>query len=227
MEALLIIINLILIEGILSIDNAAVLAAMVKPYPKETQRKLMTWGIGGAYLFRGICLFFAAWLASFMWLKILGGAYLLFLVYKFMKGSEEDNTIKTLSGAGLVALIIQIEIMDLSFSIDNVFAAVAMSDNIWIVCLGVFIGILAMRFASKYFVILLERYPGLEATTYMVITLLGLKLMVSGAVHYMSMPALETLLNSEYTDLGFSALILIVFGLGIYFGKKKGGLVSC
>ena len=61
LEASLVIINLILIECILSIDNAAVLAGMVKHLPKKQQDRAMTWGIWGAYILRGLCLVFAAW----------------------------------------------------------------------------------------------------------------------------------------------------------------------
>ena len=58
----LIIFNLILFESLLSIDNAAVLATMVIDLPKEQRSKALKYGIFGAYFFRGLCLFFAAYL---------------------------------------------------------------------------------------------------------------------------------------------------------------------
>jgi predicted tellurium resistance membrane protein TerC len=55
-QAILIILNLIIIESLLSVDNAAVLATMVMDLPKEQREKALKYGIIGAYVFRGICL---------------------------------------------------------------------------------------------------------------------------------------------------------------------------
>jgi len=60
MTELLILLNIILLEIVLSIDNAAVLATMVKQLPKEQQKKSLTYGIVGAYLFRGLALVFVS-----------------------------------------------------------------------------------------------------------------------------------------------------------------------
>lgn len=68
----IIIVSLILMEGILSIDNAAVLATMVKHLPPDQQKKALKYGIIGAYVFRGLALIFAFWLIKFAWLKLLG-----------------------------------------------------------------------------------------------------------------------------------------------------------
>src|SRR6476659_3792353 len=72
---------LIIIESLLSVDNAAVLATMVMDLPKEQRNKALKYGIIGAYVFRGLCLLFAAWLVTIWWLKPLGGLYLLYLVW--------------------------------------------------------------------------------------------------------------------------------------------------
>jgi predicted tellurium resistance membrane protein TerC len=69
---LLIIFSLVLMEGILSIDNAAVLATMVKHLKPDDQQKALKYGIIGAYVFRGIALFLASWLIKFAFLKLLG-----------------------------------------------------------------------------------------------------------------------------------------------------------
>lgn len=64
-QAILIILNLIIIESLLSVDNAAVLATMVMDLPKEQREKALKYGIIGAYVFRGICLVLAAWLVKY------------------------------------------------------------------------------------------------------------------------------------------------------------------
>ena len=68
--------NLIIIESLLSVDNAAVLATMVMDLPEKQREKALKWGIWGAYIFRGLALLFASFLIQFWYLKPLGGLYL-------------------------------------------------------------------------------------------------------------------------------------------------------
>lgn len=199
---MIVILNLIIIESLLSVDNAAVLATMVLDLPKDQRRKALKYGIIGAYVFRGICLFFASLLITIWWFKPLGGIYLLVLAIRhFFKRKKEETpeTIteelegqkrswlyrKTLGLFGTFwATVILVEIMDLAFSIDNVIAANAYTKNIILVWAGVFIGILAMRFVAQGFVRLMERYPFLDTCAYIVIALLGFKLTISLYTHF-------------------------------------------
>src|SRR5919112_3143587 len=87
-SSLAIIGNLIIIESLLSVDNAAVLATMVMDLPKDQRKKALKYGIIGAYVFRGICLLFAAYLIQIWWLKPLGGFYLLFLVFNYFRSKS-------------------------------------------------------------------------------------------------------------------------------------------
>ena len=81
--SLTVVLNLILIESLLSVDNAAVLATMVLDLPKDQRKKALKYGILGAYVFRGICLLFAALLIQVWWFKPVGGIYLLILAIKY------------------------------------------------------------------------------------------------------------------------------------------------
>src|SRR6202000_137177 len=88
--ALLIILNLIVIESLLSVDNAAVLATMVLDLPKNQRNKALRYGIIGAYVLRGVCLFLASWLIKIWWLKPIGGLYLLYLAFTYFKGKFDE-----------------------------------------------------------------------------------------------------------------------------------------
>jgi YkoY family integral membrane protein len=196
--SLIVIGNLILIESLLSVDNAAVLATMVMDLPKEQRKKALRYGIIGAYVFRGLALLFAAFLVKFWILKPLGGLYLLYLVWSWWKGkqteSKEDDFVDkkgnwlyrlTVGAFGnFWATVALVELMDMAFSIDNIFAAAAFSDNIIIIITGVFIGILAMRFVAQSFVKLMEKYTFLETCAFVVIAILGLKLIFSLYTHF-------------------------------------------
>ena len=216
MTEVLIFLNIMILEIVLSIDNAAVLAAMVKELPKEQQKKALTYGIAGAYVFRGLALLFASVLIKLVWLKVAGGLYLMYLAYNALstnveQGGESKMTIKIPFLSALWSTIVAIEMMDLVFSIDNVFAAVAFTPNLWLICGGVFIGILAMRFATTKFVKVLEKNPILEKVAYWVIGALGLKLVSSYWLHD---------LNTEAIDAVFSILTLLAFIVPLIIKKK-------
>lgn len=241
--ALLIIGNLILIESLLSVDNAAVLATMVMGLSRKERKKALRYGIFGAYLFRGLCLVFASLLIKIWWLKPIGGLYLLYLVWNWRrkKQGEQQNTdaellkkeagwlYKLIVGSigNFWATVISVELMDIAFSMDNVFAAVAFSNNILIILCGVFIGILAMRFVAQGFVKFMEHYPFLEGCAFLVIGVLGVKLSLSVYVHYYPLVPFSILLGSNKADWITSAITIGIFFIPIItsvlfnFPKKK------
>ena len=205
---------LIIIESLLSVDNAAVLATMVMDLEPRQRARALKYGIVGAYVFRGICLILAGVLLQVWWLKPLGGLYLLFLVYKWWRGRqtperEDDSDYVpdkqrswfyrvTVGRIGnFWATVALVELMDLAFSIDNVFAAVAYSKNIIAIWIGVFIGILAMRFVAQGFLRLMEKYSFLEVCAYMVLAVLGLKLSLSVITHLQPCSALAIFIEGN------------------------------
>lgn len=227
---LLVVLNLIVIESLLSVDNAAVLATMVMDLPKDQRDKALKYGIIGAYVFRGICLFLAAWLVKIWWLKPLGGLYLLYLAFDYFTKKnataegEEEEVDKSKSWiykstVGLVgsfwATVALVEVMDLAFSIDNVFAAVAFTDHIWLIYIGVFIGILAMRFVAQAFVKLMEKFTFLETVAFIVIGVLGLKLTSSLFTHFYPKSVFANVIEGEQTDLFVSVFTVAVFILPV------------
>lgn len=228
--ALLIILNLIIIESLLSVDNAAVLATMVMDLPEKDRGRALKFGIIGAYVFRGLCLLFAAWLIHIWWLKPIGGLYLLYLaVHYFLKDkNKSDGEIvdkqkskfyqATLGKLGpFWSTVLLVEIMDLAFSLDNVFAAVAYVENypqpqgLYLVWIGVFIGILAMRFVAQAFVGLMSRFPFLETAAFIVIGILGVKLTLSLYTHFYTDSAFTKFIDGESADLYVSLLTVLVF----------------
>jgi len=224
-SSLAIIGNLIIIESLLSVDNAAVLATMVMDLPKNQRQKALRYGIIGAYVFRGLCLLFAAYLIQIWWLKPLGGLYLLALVYKYFRSKRTPDKSDDLldkkqhwfykATIGWMnqfwATVALVEIMDLAFSIDNVFAVVAFTQNLVLIWTGVFIGILAMRFVAQWFVKLMGRYPFLEPAAFIVIGILGLKLLLSLYEHFRPHDIFSQFLGSHAADWGTSVVTVLVF----------------
>lgn len=228
-SSLAIIGNLIIIESLLSVDNAAVLATMVMDLPEKQRDQALKYGIWGAYVFRGLAMLFAAFLIKIWWLKPLGGLYLLYLVYGYWKGQQTESTDDDIieknnnwlykSTVGFLgnfwATVCLVELMDMAFSIDNVFAAVAFTPNIILVCLGVFIGILAMRFIAQWFVKLMEKYSFLETAAFIVIAILGIKLTLSLYEHFYPESVFSKFLSSHTADIGISILTVVIFFMPI------------
>lgn len=215
LTTLFIILNIILLEIVLSIDNAAVLSTMVGQLPKSQQKKALTWGIIGAYIFRGVALLFASVLIKLIWLKVIGGIYLIYLSIKSLRSQSITNEKKPLKIPLLNTFwstVVMVEFMDIIFSIDNIFSAVAFTSNFWIICLGVFIGILAIRFATTKMIELVKQIPIIEKIAFVVIGILGLKLVLS---------SFFPLLTSESIDLMFSFGTLISFITPVILDKLK------
>lgn len=233
-STLLIIFNLFLLESLLSVDNAAVLAIMVKDLPQKDQPHALRYGLLGAFVFRGLSLLAVSWLVTILWLKIAGGLYLLYLVYGHF--TPKNDTLEEATPANnsrifkwavkiglnrLWATIILVEIMDMAFSIDNIFAAVAMTDKIYLILMGVFIGIVAMRFVATWFAILIAKFPSLERSAFIVIFLLGLKLIAAGILDYFpEYDVMNAFIKSHVFDFSFSAGMMAVFFLPLLFKKK-------
>ncbi len=229
---LLIVIQLIFLEGILSIDNAAVLGAMVSilpddqaiPWPKwlrKIGRKLnrllgkqrlaaLRVGLLGAYVGRGAMLFITSFLIHNPWIRLVGAAYLIRLAFNELgdvtpgKQTEAEKS-HELAAHSFWNVVLTVEFMDLIFSIDNVIAAVALSDEIWVVMLGVAIGILTMRFAAGLFSYAVGREPILKPAAYVLVLNIGIQLIV------------EQVWNVEIHDgLRFAISVGIILGALVY-----------
>lgn len=171
-----IILQVILLDGILSIDNAAALGTIASVLPKHEQGKALKYGIIGAYVGRSAMLLFVGFFLAIPLLKLLAAGYLLYLcgVHFFKWPPLFNFTFKGLSNFWKTVIII--EIADLAFSVDNVAAVVALSSNIWIIIIGVCISILMMRFFAQMFIRLLEKEPLLEHAAYLIIFCIAIEL---------------------------------------------------
>jgi len=157
---------------------------------------------------------FAVYLIQLTYLKVIGGLYLVYLCISSFRNSDnpEAKTFKIPFLNKFWSTVVLIEFVDIVFSIDNIFSAVAFTDNYILICIGVFIGILAIRFATVKLISLLNQIPNLEKIAFGIIGVLGLKLVLSVFIPQ---------LNSEFVDLLVSGVILIVFILTFILGRRK------
>jgi YkoY family integral membrane protein len=176
---------LIVLEGLLSADNAIVLAMMVLGLPKAEQKKALKYGLVGAFAFRIITTLAAVYLIQLVIVKLVGAAYLLYLPYKhFSTPSDGENgrePPKATPWLGLTAFwgtVVKVELTNLVFSVDSILAAVAMSPKRWVVLTGGILGIVAMRMVVGQVMTLVERYPAIVDGAFIIIAWVGAKLLI-------------------------------------------------
>ncbi|NQX62267.1 TerC family protein [Paenibacillus qinlingensis] len=210
--------TLVLLEGLLSADNALVLAVMVKHLPKEQQKRALFYGLLGAYIFRFIAIGVGTFLVQITWIKVAGGAYLLWIAYSnlFKKKHDDGGEVKN-KGLSFWRTVLAVEIMDIAFSVDSVLAAFGVSDKVWVLFLGGILGVLMMRGVAQVFLKLIDKIPELEKTAFILIIVIGLK-MIAGAFGF------------HISHVIFFSVIIVLFGgtiiLSMLRKKDKPGSVK-
>lgn len=183
-----IVLTLLLLEAVLSFDNAAVLAAMVRKLPVKDRRKALLYGLVGAYALRISAILLASFLIANPILKVLGGGYLVFIGAKhFINMLRHKQGHEHAAGSGgnlwvrlgvpvFIATIIQIELMDLAFAVDQVVVAVAFTNQIQLIIIASVLGILFLRLAAAFMARVMDWLPTLEHMAFIAVMYVGLKL---------------------------------------------------
>jgi len=211
---------LVALEGLLSADNAMVLAVLVLGLPKAQQRPALRYGIVGAFVFRTIATITAATLIRLGWVKLAGAAYLLYLSYHhfFMTDAQTRQTPpKARPWLGLSAFwatVVKVELTDIVFAIDSILVAVAMSQKLWVILSGGLLGILMMRLVIGRLLSLIERYPPLVDGAFIIIFWVGAKLLIE----FLDREGLVHLEIPNWFSLG---LIVVIFGVSFLYARSR------
>jgi YkoY family integral membrane protein len=212
---------LVALEGLLSADNAMVLAVLVLGLPKAQQQKALRYGIIGAFAFRALATLLAVYLIALAWVKLAGAAYLLYLaVHHFSQhgGSDARRTPpKATAMFGLTAFwttVVKVELTDIVFAIDSILVAVAMSSKVWVVLTGGILGIIMMRLVIGQLLAIVERYPPLVDGAFIIIAWVGIKLILEylhaeGYVHF-EVP--------KWISLG---VIVAIFAASFWYARRQ------
>ena len=210
---------LVALEGLLSADNAIVLAVLVLGLPKPERQKALRYGIGGAFVCRATATLLAVYLIRLGSVKLAGAAYLLYLVYRHFFGSGDTESRRTPPAAkpwlGLTAFwatVVKVELTDLVFAVDSILVGVAMSSKPWVIITGGMLGIVMMRLVIGRLLAVVERYPPLVDGAFVIIAWVGLKLVVE-YLHVEGYIAWEI---PRAVSLG---LIVVIFAAAFFYAR--------
>jgi YkoY family integral membrane protein len=211
---------LIALEGLLSADNAMVLAVLVLGLPKEQQQKALRYGILGAFGFRAIATLFAMHMMGLSIVKLIGGLYLLYLSYRHFFSSESAEGRRGVPkatdwlGLGIFwSTVLKVELTDIVFAIDSILVAVAMSNKLWVVLTGGILGIVMMRLVIGQLLVIVQRYPPLVDGAFVIIGWVAIKLLMEylNAIHYVHFEI------SRWFSLG---LIVVIFAVALVYARR-------
>ena len=227
---------LIILEGLLSADNALVLAVMLKQLKKDEQKRALLYGLGGAFAFRLIAILGAGYVLKLWQLQAVGAAYLLFVPIKhfYLAYKHRDSDEKQVNTKGLSfwRTVIAVEITDIAFAVDSVLAGVTFVGNkqekIWVVYFGAIIGVVLLRFAAGFFVRLLDRFPILDHVAYAIVAWVGVKLtMIAAHTFDKNNPGVMSVHIPEMSKGLFWGVLVAIAGIGAfiaYKNERKGAL---
>jgi YkoY family integral membrane protein len=188
---------LVVLEGALSIDNALVLGLLARRVPEELRGRALSYGLIGALVLRLVAVAAAAYLLRWRVVRLLGGLLLLYVcVSYFLRSSRGERRVRKKGGESETGpgadyfwpAVVQIELTDLTFAVDSILAAVALvgpapagsveHPKLWVVYLGGMLGVGLMRLAGYGIMRILDRFPRLETSAYVMVAIIGVKMLV-------------------------------------------------
>lgn len=190
--------TLVILEAVLSFDNAAILAALSRRLPLgQGRRRALNYGLSIAYVLRIGAILGAVVLLRFPIFITIGGIYLVFLFLKHFlaklgsdgqaHGHDSPASLPFLERFGLsafAAIILQIGIVDLAFAMDQVVAAVAITRTYYLIIIAAGIGLLALRLLSPYLSRLMDWLPALEDIAYLAVGFVGVLLVLEDLPYF-------------------------------------------
>lgn len=213
---------LVALEGLLSADNAMVLAVLVLGLPKAQQRKALQYGIIGAFAFRIVAILLAAYLIQVQWVLLVGAAYLLWLPVQHFTSHPDAAARRQPKPAGpwlglppFWATVSKVELTDIVFAIDSILVAVAMSSKLWVIITGGILGVVAMRLVIGRLLVVVHRYPAVVDGAFVIVAWVGVKLILeylhaAGFIHF-EIP--------RWLALG---VIVVIFAVSLAWARMTG-----
>jgi YkoY family integral membrane protein len=241
---------LVVLEGVLSLDNALVLGLLARQLPHRLQQRALMYGLVGAFVFRILAILLAGFLLNWRLPKLLGGLYLIYVAVKHFLIEEKTIVQKNTATPGPIEVDLtthsrqfwwtvgSIELTDIAFAVDSIVAAVAListgplpegreiNPKLWLVVVGGMMGVILMRFAAIIFIRLLEKFPRLETSAYLLVLVIGGKLVLDYVFNRYDHDRLNFHSIDAPAFWTFWALMLICFAIGFIPRRQITGRIT-
>lgn len=208
------ILSIIVLNLVLSGDNAVVIALATRKLPASSQNKAIVIGSAGAVVLRILLMLIAVELLTVPYVKIIGAILLFYIAYDLLKTNGEETEVK--SETTLLSAIRTIIIADLVMSLDNVLAIAGVADgHFMLAVLGLIISIPIVIFGSQVILKLMDRFPWLIWLGALLIAYTAGTMMVEDHfIHHL----LRGLSNGHIVSLASCVLLV---GMYFLFNRKK------
>lgn len=192
-------ITLTLLEIVLGIDNVIFIAILTSKLPSAQRQRAQITGLSIALVTRLALLFAAAWiitldedlihigdfgLSGHDLILLAGGIFLVYKatheIHEKLEGAEGEGNVSGTGARAFWAIIGQILVLDVVFSIDGVITAVGMTDQLWIMVVAVIVSSIVMVFAAKSVSGFVERHPTVKMLALSFLVLIGAALIAEG-----------------------------------------------
>jgi len=219
-ELVVALVTLTVLEVVLGVDNVIFISILSGKLPKEQQKRARRVGLMAAMIMRILLLLSISWMASLTTplftlferglsgrdLILIGGG--LFLIAKAtyeihdkLEGTGEHGARRTLSSFG--AVIVQVMLLDIVFSLDSVITAIGMASVLWVMVTAVILAVLVMLLAAEPISLFVEEHPTIKILALSFLLLIGLSLLADGFGQHISKGYI-------YFAMGFSVFVEMI-----------------
>src|SRR5512144_156015 len=216
-------VEIIIVNIILSGDNAVVIALAARHLPHKQQKAAIFWGSAAAIVLRVVLTLFAVQLLQFPYLKLIGAGLLIWIGAKLLLPEEEEGEGLTGEGKGLLGAIRTILIADLVMSLDNVIAVAAAAETgpvhgrVALLIIGLGLSIPLIIVGSQLLLKLMERWP-------VIITLVAALLGFVAGEMAVTDPAIDDWFHAHFGHLDYvvsAVCAVVVVVIGITWAKRQ------
>jgi predicted tellurium resistance membrane protein TerC len=222
--------TLTMMEIVLGIDNIVFISVIVNRLPRDEAERARKIGLALALIFRIALLFVLTWIIGlkedvfvlfgqgFSWRDIIlmgGGVFLLYKataeIHEEIEGETEEEEAYRKAGLSFSAIIFQIIIIDMVFSVDSIITAIGMAEQLVVMIAAVTVAVAVMFIASGTIADFIRRHPTTKMLALAFLLLIGVSLVADGLGFHIPRGYI-------YAAMGFSVL---VEAINIIAGRKR------
>ena len=166
-------------------DNAIIIGMIAANFATKNRNQIILWGLFGALVFRIIFAFFASYLFGFVYVKIIGGLLLIWIVNDLRRDLFDTKQIKSPTSAAkepsYIQSVYKVLFADITLSFDNVIGIVGVAkNNINLLIFGLFLSVVLVGTLAKYFAEVIRKYKWFGYIGLITIIIVALQLIISG-----------------------------------------------